>query len=212
MWSGARLALHAPPGAAFLEPVARYRSPLRRGEFELDPSPRGRCSSTRPHLCLGRERSRSSKSNCATDPTNPTNPHMPSERRSASCATSKGTVQESWRPRPESPEHALRDRARRSKSDLGHRPWDRGRPWCSGVQIGAPGGGQSGINAPPSQPLDPSEAQRLSRLRVLLSDARRRVGDESELGLHVAVVAVDGVGRACHWPLSSSFGEFRSNR
>lgn len=43
-------------------------------------------------------------------------------------------------------------------------------------------------------PLDSSEAQRLSRLRVLLSDTRRRVGDESELGLHVAVLAIDGVG------------------
>lgn len=44
------------------------------------------------------------------------------------------------------------------------------------------------------KPLAPSDAQRLSRLRVLLNDARRRAGDESELGLHLAIVAIDGIG------------------
>jgi hypothetical protein len=43
-------------------------------------------------------------------------------------------------------------------------------------------------------PLAPSDAQRLSRLRALLNDARRRAGDESELGLHLAIVAIDGIG------------------
>src|SRR3954471_16221566 len=42
--------------------------------------------------------------------------------------------------------------------------------------------------------LDPSDAQRLSRLRALLGDARRRAQDESELGLHLAVLAIDGIG------------------
>jgi hypothetical protein len=42
--------------------------------------------------------------------------------------------------------------------------------------------------------LDPSAAQRLSRLRALLADARRRAGDESELGLHLAILAIDGIG------------------
>jgi hypothetical protein len=42
--------------------------------------------------------------------------------------------------------------------------------------------------------LAPSDAQRLARLRVLMGDARRRAGDESELGLHLAVIAIDGVG------------------
>lgn len=42
--------------------------------------------------------------------------------------------------------------------------------------------------------LDPSDAQRLSRLRALLADARRRAQDESELGLHLAILAIDGIG------------------
>lgn len=42
--------------------------------------------------------------------------------------------------------------------------------------------------------LDPSEAQRLTRLRVLLADAHRRVDDQSDLGEHLAVVALDGIG------------------
>lgn len=42
--------------------------------------------------------------------------------------------------------------------------------------------------------LAPSDAQRLSWLRVLLGDARRRAGDESEFGLHLAVVGIDGIG------------------
>jgi hypothetical protein len=42
--------------------------------------------------------------------------------------------------------------------------------------------------------LDPTQAQRLSRLRILRADARRRAGDESELGLHLAVLAIDGIG------------------
>lgn len=42
--------------------------------------------------------------------------------------------------------------------------------------------------------LDPSEAQRLTRLRVLLADAHRRVDDRSDLGAHLAVIALDGIG------------------
>jgi hypothetical protein len=42
--------------------------------------------------------------------------------------------------------------------------------------------------------LDPSEAQRLTRLRVLLADAHRRVDDRSDLGEHLAVIALDGIG------------------
>jgi len=42
--------------------------------------------------------------------------------------------------------------------------------------------------------LDPAEAQRLTRLRVLLADAHRRVDDQSDLGEHLAVVALDGIG------------------
>lgn len=44
------------------------------------------------------------------------------------------------------------------------------------------------------QALDATEAQRLSRLRVLRAEAGRRAGDESELGLHLAVLAIDGIG------------------
>lgn len=43
-------------------------------------------------------------------------------------------------------------------------------------------------------PLEPSEAERLSRLRMLLADASSRVGDPSQLGQHLALVAIDGVG------------------
>jgi len=42
--------------------------------------------------------------------------------------------------------------------------------------------------------LEPTEAQRLSRLRILLSTAAARLGDNSDAGLHVATVAIDGAG------------------
>ena len=42
--------------------------------------------------------------------------------------------------------------------------------------------------------IDPTDAQRLARLRSLLVDARRRVNDESELGIHLATIAIDGIG------------------
>jgi len=50
--------------------------------------------------------------------------------------------------------------------------------------------GGAGMTAP----LDPTTAERLSRLRLLLNDAQNRVGDESPLGEHLAVIALDGVG------------------
>jgi hypothetical protein len=42
--------------------------------------------------------------------------------------------------------------------------------------------------------LEPTEAQRLSRLRILLSTAATRLGDNSDAGLHVSTVAMDGAG------------------
>lgn len=42
--------------------------------------------------------------------------------------------------------------------------------------------------------LEPTEAQRLSRLRILLSTAATRLGDNSDAGLHVSTVAIDGAG------------------
>jgi hypothetical protein len=43
-------------------------------------------------------------------------------------------------------------------------------------------------------PIEPSEAERLSRLRMIMADASSRVGDQSQLGQHLALVAIDGVG------------------
>lgn len=45
-----------------------------------------------------------------------------------------------------------------------------------------------------TKPKEPSEAERLSRLRMILADANSRVGDQSQLGQHLALVAIDGVG------------------
>ncbi|HWA54869.1 MAG TPA: hypothetical protein VG816_11910 [Solirubrobacterales bacterium] len=45
-----------------------------------------------------------------------------------------------------------------------------------------------------SEPLNPTDAQRLSRLRILRSEARRRSRDRSDPGVHLAVIAIDGVG------------------
>jgi hypothetical protein len=41
----------APPGAASLRPVARYRSRCIRPRCQLSRMPRGRRVSARPHLC-----------------------------------------------------------------------------------------------------------------------------------------------------------------
>lgn len=45
-----------------------------------------------------------------------------------------------------------------------------------------------------SESLSPTDAQRLSRLRILRSEARRRSRDRSDPGVHLAVIAIDGVG------------------
>lgn len=46
----------------------------------------------------------------------------------------------------------------------------------------------------PLESLGPTDAQRLSRLRILRSEARRRSRDRSDPGVHLAVIAIDGVG------------------
>jgi hypothetical protein len=43
-------------------------------------------------------------------------------------------------------------------------------------------------------PLEPTTAERLARLRILLNDAQSRAGDTSVLGQHLAVIALDAVG------------------
>ena len=60
--------------------------------------------------------------------------------------------------------------------------------------------------------LNAAEADRLSRLRAMLADAQSRVGDQSALGQHLAIVGIDGVGELAIGMCAHKRGVYRRDK
>lgn len=81
--------VQAPPGAAF-GAGSPLPFPLRPAEFHLCRMPRGRCVSTRPHLCLREQPTRIHYISCLAILAKPHNHNLRWESSSGPCARSEG--------------------------------------------------------------------------------------------------------------------------
>lgn len=60
--------------------------------------------------------------------------------------------------------------------------------------------------------LNAAEAERLSRLRIMLAEAQSRIADQSALGQHLAIVGADGVGELAIGICAHKRGVYRDNQ